>query len=133
MTSNGPCNDDRKVKIRYALRLMLLQERACLSFKEARTYLRGERFETYEILAEAFSTSVEDVREIERRAQKKVAKASEPSTSSWTTTPSSPRTGSPSTRTSRTGTEHRSLMRTVLAHVLSNTSVFASAYTAANE
>ena len=77
MTSNGPCNDDRKVKIRYALRLMLLQERACLSFKEARTYLRGERFETYEILAEAFSTSVEDVREIERRAQEKVAKAME--------------------------------------------------------
>ena len=65
------------MKIRYALRMMLLQERACLSYKEARTYLRGERFETYEMLAEAFSTSVEDVRGIEARARAKVERISE--------------------------------------------------------
>lgn len=72
MTKYVPCQDERRVKIRYALRLMLLQERACLSFKEARTYLRKERNETYEILAECFSTDVEGVKEIERRATDKV-------------------------------------------------------------
>ena len=75
MSKRIPCQDERKVKIRYALRLMLLQERACLSFKEARTYLRNERFETYEMLAECFGTDVDGVKEIEKRASAKVAEA----------------------------------------------------------
>ncbi len=77
MNNYAPCQDERKVKIRYALRLMLLQERACLSYKEARTYLRNERFETYDTLAEVFKTDVESIKEIERRATEKVEHAKE--------------------------------------------------------
>jgi len=55
--------------------MMLLQERACLSYKEARTYLRKERFETYEMLAGAFSTDVAEVISIEKRAMDKVEEA----------------------------------------------------------
>ena len=67
-----PCQDERKAKIRYAFRMMLAQERACLSYKEARVYLHAERCETFEMLAEVFHTDVATIRRIDERAVEKV-------------------------------------------------------------
>ena len=67
-----PCQDKRKAQIRYALRMMLAQERACLSYKEARVYLHAERCETFEMLAEFFHTDVATIRKIDERAVEKV-------------------------------------------------------------
>ena len=73
--SYKPCNDKRRVQIRYALRMMLAQERACLSYKEARVYLHAERCETFEMLADFFHTDVETIRQIDERAVDKVDRA----------------------------------------------------------
>lgn len=70
-----PCTDKRKAQIRYALRMMLAQERACLSYKEARVYLHAERCESFEMLAEFFNTDVKTIREIDERAVEKVDQA----------------------------------------------------------
>lgn len=72
MTDYVPCDDWRKAKIRYALRMMLTQERACLSYKEARVYLHAERCETFEMLAEFFHTDVGTIRRIDEEAVEKV-------------------------------------------------------------
>lgn len=71
-----PCEDERKVKIRYAFRMMLVQERVCLSYKEARVYLHEERCETFEMLAEFFDTDVATIKKIYKHAAEKVDKES---------------------------------------------------------
>ena len=75
MTKFVPCRDKRKAQIRYALRMMLAQERAGLSYKEARVYLHAERCETFEMLAEFFGTDVGTIRRIDERAVEKVDRA----------------------------------------------------------
>ena len=72
MTEFEPCKDERRAQIRYALRMMLAQERACLSYREARVYLHAERCETFEMLAEFFHTDVETIRRVDERAVEKV-------------------------------------------------------------
>ena len=72
----APCNDERKVKIRYAFRMMLVQERVCLSYKEARIYLHAERCEAFEMLAEFFGTDVATIEKIYERATEKVERES---------------------------------------------------------
>ncbi len=67
-----PCQDKRKAQIRYAFRMMLAQERACLSYKEARVYLHAERCETFEMLAKVFNTDVATIKKIDERAVEKV-------------------------------------------------------------
>lgn len=67
--------DDRAPQIRYAVRLWLLQERACLSYCEARAYLMDERCETLEDLAKAFSCTTDQVSDIRARAERKVSEA----------------------------------------------------------
>ena len=75
MTKYTPCQDHRSAKIRYAFRMMLAQERACLTYKEARVYLHAERCETFEMLAEIFDTDVATIKKIDERAVEKVDKA----------------------------------------------------------
>ncbi len=75
MTEFAPCQDHRCSQIRYAFRMMLAQERACLSYKEARVYLHAERCETFEMLAEVFDTDVATIKMIDERAVEKVDRA----------------------------------------------------------
>ena len=55
---------------------MLAQERACLSYREARIYLHAERCETFETLAEFFGTDVATIGKIYERAAEKVERES---------------------------------------------------------
>lgn len=64
------------LKVRYATRLWLLQERAHLTFMEARCYLREERNETVKSLAESFGVDEPTIEHTIEEAERKYEEAS---------------------------------------------------------
>ena len=66
---------ETKKKIRYCIRMWLLQEIAGCTFLEARVFLRRERNEIPEKLMEAYNLSDEEYSAIEQSAHDKVSKA----------------------------------------------------------
>lgn len=66
---------DREKKVRYAIRLWLLQEIAGCTFLEARAYLCRERNETVASLAEAYSITEDDVLAAIASTERKAAEA----------------------------------------------------------
>ena len=66
---------EMKRKVRYCIRMWLLQEIAGCTFMEARIYLRRERNETPDKLMETYSLDAEEYSAVELSAQEKVSKA----------------------------------------------------------
>ncbi|MBO5600819.1 MAG: hypothetical protein J5897_07255 [Candidatus Methanomethylophilus sp.] len=73
--SGEPLTESEFREVRYATRIWLLQERVPLSFVEARIYLRNEKSESPEDIAERFGLTVEKIIESEPKIRRKVTDA----------------------------------------------------------